>query len=263
MPSPFPGMDPYLERPSIWPDVHNKFVSELQTALNSRLPPNYVARMELRVYVSDEGDPGRQVLVPDLRIERSSPAGNGESTGVGVAVEVAEPLEYFLQLEEEISEVFLTIVEPESKSLVAVIEVLSYTNKIRGSSGRKSFLEKKREVLATEAHWIEIDLLRKGERLPTSPLVVLSEYRVTVSRGNARKKARYWPIKLRQKLPVIGIPLKGKDVDVSVDLGSVLNVAYDNAAYNPSIDYRQPPVPPLRPDDTKWANGLLRKKGLR
>jgi len=255
-------MDPYLERPSLWPDVHNKLVSELQTALNSRLPRNYVARMELRVYVSEEGDPGRQVLVPDLRIERSAPAEKRGPSESGVALEVAEPLEYLLTIEEELSEVFLTLVEQKTESLVAVIEVLSYTNKVRGSAGRKSFLDKKREILASDAHWIEIDLLRKGERQPEPPVVVASDYRVTVSRANARTKARYWPVQLRQRLPVVGVPLKGRDAEVPVDLGEVLNTAYDRAAYDRSIDYAKSPVPPLSPDDAKWANALLRKKGL-
>ncbi len=162
MPSPFPGMDPYLEHPSLWPDVHNKFISELQTALNSRLPKNYVARMEARVYISDENDPGRQVIVPDLRIETSPVRAAVKASKVTAGMEVAEPLEYPMSFEEEITEVFLTIQESKSNSLVAVIEVLSYTNKVAGSAGRKSFLEKKRETLGSTAHWIEIDLLRKG-----------------------------------------------------------------------------------------------------
>jgi len=263
MPSPFPGMDPYLERPSLWPDVHNKLISELQSELNPRLPAKYVARMEARVYVMEEGDSGRAILVPDLRIEKSTTAADRRSAKAVATIEVAEPLEYLLAFEEEISESYLTIQDRDREALVAVIEVLSHPNKMAGSAGRTSFLNKKREVLASDVHWIEIDLLRKGERLPASPPLVASDFRVTVSRGNARKMARYWPIQVRQKLPAIGIPLRGKDAEIAVDLGVVLNTAYDRAAYQRSINYSLPPDPPLSPTDTKWANALLRAKGIR
>jgi Protein of unknown function (DUF4058) len=66
MPSPFPGMDPYLETPDLWPDVHHELMSQIRAALNPRIKPHYVARVELRVYISDEDDPGRKALVPDL-----------------------------------------------------------------------------------------------------------------------------------------------------------------------------------------------------
>ena len=263
MPSPFPGMDPYLERPSLWPDVHNKLISELQSELNPRLPAKYVARMEARVYVMEEGDTGREILVPDLRIEKSAMVPGRRSSKAVATLEVAEPLEYQLAIEEEVSESYLTIQDRERDALVAVIEVLSHTNKTPGSAGRTSFLDKKREVLASDVHWIEIDLLRRGERLPSAPPLVASDYRITVSRGNARKMARYWPIQVRQKFPAFGIPLRGKDAEIAVDLGEVLKTAYDRAAYQRSIDYSLPPDPPLSPADAKWANALLRSKGLR
>jgi len=263
MPSPFPGMDPYLERPSLWPDVHNKLISELQTELNPRLPAKYVATVEARIYVMDEGDSGRKILGPDLRIEKSAIPRASRSTKAAAVLEVAEPLEYLLAFDEEISEAYLTIQDREKNSLVAVIELLSHTNKMAGSAGRASFLEKKREVLASDVHWIELDLLRGGERIPTAPPLVASDYRITVSRGNARKTARYWPIQVRQKLPAIGIPLRGKETEIPIDLGTVLNTAYDRAAYQRSIDYAQPPDPPLAAADARWANAMLRSNGLR
>ena len=69
MPSPFPGMDPYLETPQLWPDVHHEIISQIRGALNPVLQPHYVARIELRVYVSDEDDPGLEVIIPDVRVE--------------------------------------------------------------------------------------------------------------------------------------------------------------------------------------------------
>ena len=83
MPSPFPGMDPYLESPAMWPDVHHELISEIRAALNPALHRGCVARVELRVYISDEDDPGREALVPpprvpDVRVEKS-PRRSGRS----------------------------------------------------------------------------------------------------------------------------------------------------------------------------------------
>jgi hypothetical protein len=263
MPSPFPGMDPYLERPSLWPDVHHGLIGEIQASLNSALRPRYVARVEMRVYISDEDDPGRQVMVPDVRVE-SSPKRKARRTSKSAsALQVAEPILIPLLLDDQIEEAFLEIRQPDSGVLVTVIEVMSPTNKIMGSCGRNCFMVKRREVMSSNVHWVEIDLLRAGERSLPSPPLKPSDYRITISRNDDRRRARYWPVDIRQALPIIGIPLKGKDADVPLDLGAVLRSAYDRAAYDETIDYRKPPTPSLDPDDAKWANQLLREKGLR
>jgi len=133
-------MDPYLESPTIWPDVHHGLISEIQATLNANLRPRYVARVDLRVYISDDEDPGRKALVPDFPDDPILPR----------------------LMDEEIEEAFLKIIHVESQALVTVIEVLSPPNKIRGSRGRDSFLAKRREILNSEFHWVEIDLLRGG-----------------------------------------------------------------------------------------------------
>jgi hypothetical protein len=263
MPSPFPGMDPYLESPSLWPDVHHEFISEIRAALNPKLRPKYVARVELRVYVSDEQDPGREVRVPDLRIERVQKRnGRGKSSRVGSAL-MTEPRIISFPVEEEIQEAFLEIRVAQTNDVVTIVEVLSPSNKVAGSAGRESFLDKRRQTMASEIHWVEIDLLRTGLRSVPSPPLEPCDYYILTSRGDARGRAPFWPVSLREKLPIIGVPLKGKDPDVLLDLGAVLNSAYDRAAYDATLDYRKPPTPPLSADDAKWANALLREKGLR
>lgn len=264
MPSPFPGMDPYLESQHLWPDVHHEFISQIRALMNPRLRPNYVARVELRVYVSTEDDPGREALrVPDVRIEARARAGagNGKSSRGGTLT-IDQPIIIPL-LEPEIEEAYLTIKDPKTGELVTIIEVLSPSNKVRGSEGRKSFLQKKNEVLATEVNWVEIDLLRAGDRSIVRDALRDAHYRVLVYRAGERRSTVCWPIRLRQRLPVVGIPLRGKDPDCPLDLGAVLNAAYDNAMYDASVDYSKPPEPPLAAADARWANKLLRAKGLR
>ena len=263
MPSPFPGMDPYLERPSLWPDVHHELISQVRAALNPTLRPKYVARVETRVYVSDDLDPGRELMVPDVHIEILRPSASlpGRSLTQGAAV--AESLVFSMLMEEEIVESFIAIREAGTAKLVTVIEILSPTNKAKNSRGQKSFLKKRQEILGSEVHWVEIDLLRFGERSPRRPPKESCHYRVIASRGDDRDHSRCWPIVLRNPLPTIGIPLKGRDEDARLDLKSVLNLAYEIGAYDTSIDYAEPPDPPLSPADAKWANALLRAKRLR
>lgn len=262
MPSPFPGMDPYLESPDLWPDVHHGLISHIQIALTPSLRPAYVARVELRVYISDEDDPGRDAIIPDLRIETVQ--GNGSKKRKPLsAVAVAEPLIVPFLIDDEIEEARLEIRHRESGALVTIIEVLSPTNKIRGSRGRTSFMEKRRETMESDVHWVEIDLLRSGSPSVTRPPLQPSDYRILVSRAGERNKARYWPVRLRQPLPTFGIPLRGNDPDVPLDLSKVLIATYDDAAYDLSIDYRKEPEPPLSKLDKTWAHQLLRERGLR
>ena len=263
MPSPFPGMDPYLEDADLWPDVHVKFISEMQTALNPVLLPRYVARMEMRVYIAEEDDPEKRERIPDVRVEKRPRTGNGLRASSSTNLQVAEPIIVRLPWDEEVEETYLTIKKARSGQLVTVIEVLSPTNKTAGSPGRKSFLTKKREVYSSDVHWVEIDLLRTGQRLPGSPPLQSSDYRVLVSRGDDRGETRYWPISLRQRLPVIGIPLKDRAEEAPLDLGAVLSRAYDAAAYQATVEYDRPPEVPLAPADARWANQLLKSKGLR
>ena len=121
-----------------------------------------------------------------------------------------------------------------------------------------SFLAKRRDIMASDVHWVEIDLLRAGKPASLNDELAETDYRIVVARGK-QAQARYWPIRVRQKLPVIGIPLKGNDRDVPLDLGGVFQSAYDRAGWDLKVDYTRPPALPLAPADAKWANKLLRE----
>jgi hypothetical protein len=263
MPSPFPGMDPYLESPVIWPDVHLNLISGIQAELNPGLRPRYVARVELRVYISDDDDPGRKALVAAVRVEKSPKRKGASKSKAEPALVVSQPLIVPTLMDEEIEEAFLKIIHVESEELVTLIEVLSPTNKIRGSRGRASFMAKRHEIMNSDVHWVEIDLLRAGTPSVTDPPLRASDYRILISRADQRMRTRFWPVSVRQPLPIIRIPLRGKDPESPLDLGEVFRTVYDRAAYDVSVDYRKEPRPPLEGDDAKWADGLLRERGLR
>jgi hypothetical protein len=256
-------MDPYLENPELWPDVHSTLINEIRNALNPTLRPRYVARIELRVYISDQDDPGRDHRVPDVRIEKRPRRKSAKKAQQPEGVAVAEPLTIPFLTDEEVEEARLEIRHVESKALVTVIEILSPANKIRGSAGRRSFLDKRREILNSEVHWVEIDLLRAGT--PTLARLARADcdYRIVAARCEESTYGKFWPVSVRQALPVIGVPLRGKDPNVPLDLNAVLCTAYDKAEYDATIDYRRDPVPPLSREDAAWAAKLLREHGVR
>ena len=264
MPSPFPGMDPYLEDPGIWPDVHHELISEARAVLGGLLRPRYTVRIEERVYISDENHPGRSVIIPDVRVAVRPDWDDAPfEPGGGSASEFDEPIVVTTMVEEEVREARLEVVDCEGRQVVTVIELLSPSNKTPGSHGRASYEEKRRQVLGSFSHLVEIDLLRAGTPFLTRGTVPPCEYRVHVSRASKRPKGLVWPIRLSRHLPTVVIPLKPGDPDVALDLQAVLSTAYDRAGYDLSIDYRGDPAPPLAPEWAAWADGLLRGKGLR
>ena len=264
MPSPFPGMDPYLENPALWPDVHHKLISVIRASLNQQLAPKYLVRIEERLYLSDESDPGRSVIIPDLRV--ASPPVQEQHAHRSTAapgVVVAESIEMITLLDDEIHETRLELLESESRSVIAVIEILSPTNKVAGSSGRESYREKRQEILHSPTHLVEIDLLRAGASFLARNQLPTCDYLVHVSRRRPRPRGQDWPIQLQQRLPVIPIPLRPEDPDEKLDLQEALSTAYDRARYGALIDYNADPVPPLRGETATWAAELLKNKGLR
>jgi hypothetical protein len=256
-------MDPYLENPSLWPDVHHELISETRALLGATLRPKYYVRVEQRVYISDENDSGRLVMIPDIRIAvppaREGPAFLPGGTSV---VEVAEPIEGITLIEEEIRDSYIEIIDRVDRSVVTVIEILSPTNKMPGSKGRESYEWKREGVMRSPTHLVEIDLLRRGLPIPVYGGIPEHEYLVHVSRANKRPGATLWPIRLSQRLPAIRIPLKDEDENVALDLQAVLTAAYDRAGYDLEIDYGREPVPPLEGGWQGWAHGLLKAKGL-
>ena len=264
MPSPFPGMDPYLENAHRWPNLHTNLMTEIQAALNNGICPKYVARVETRVYISDDDDPGRSVIIPDVRVVETPEAWrHGLIEPVDGGVAVVEPIVIRTVLLDEISEAYLEIRDALTGEVVTVIEVLSPSNKVNRARGMDSFRNKRIEVLESSSHFVEIDLLRAGSRTVINRRLSDADYLVHVSPAEMRPKGFIWPIMLPQPLPVISIPLRKPDPDAKLDLQALLTSAYDRSGYKFDTDYTHEPEPPLPPKYREWADSLLRAKGLR
>ena len=264
MPSPFPGMDPYLEHPGRWPDVHLRLIAISSDLLTAQLRPKYFVRAEERVYLSDQQDPGRAVIIPDMRVVAAFGGQRQRATQAGaVAVATIEPVIATTLFDEEIREARLEVIDRELRSVVTVIEILSPTNKYEGSRGQRNYQEKRLEVMRSPSHFVEIDLLRSGTAIEVQQELPPHDYLVHVSRFEDRPKGIPWPIPLQAPLPQIDIPLRSGDAPATLDLQKVLTTAYDGGAYDLDIDYRSDPVPPLSTIHAEWANRLLKEQGLR
>jgi hypothetical protein len=271
MPSPFPGMDPYLETPDRWPTFHGSFIIYLQEQLQSRLPEYYAAAAEQRAYIElpEEELPVRQII-PDVTIRTDEPFASG---GTAVITEplAAEPLVIPLN-EIEIKEHYLNIydVRNPQERLVATIELLSPSNKTDRHIGREEYLKKQADVLKCGVHLIEIDLLRDGKHTTAVPLSFLRNYagvipyHVCLRAFDQPHKAQIFPIGLRQRLPVIGIPLLPGDGFVNADLQAVFNRAYDAGPFRKRVRYGAETIlPPLSEEDSAWAAECIRAKDSR
>ena len=255
MPSPFPGMDPYLEGPS-WPDFHVLLIAELRTSLSERIRPKYIVEAERRVYLeTDPYDPERFIR-PDVAIG-VQPARKTAGRETSGALAVAEPVTLTLPMPAEHREAYLTIRLRRPRRVVTVIEVLSPMNKKPRTMGREVYTAKRDGVLECKTHLVELDLLRGGERMPTVEPLPPADYYATVSRSDRRPTVDVYPWSLRQPLPSVPIPLEPEDPDVVLDLQAAFSAVYDRACLEYSLDYEGEVEPPLPEADAPWAKTLL------
>jgi hypothetical protein len=255
MPSPFPGMDPYIETPALWSDFHNNLASELQAQLNRSIQPRYFAR--LTPYVTYEVVEVGQVygVRPDVGVWQLQPFARETSSNV-VTIPPA-PVESQIALEIPLRLHSVEIRATASQQRVTVIEILSPVNKRPSHEAYLAYQHKRRDILRSMVHLLEIDLLRGGERPPLQRPVPIAPYYVVLSRSDRRPHMAVWPIQLMDRLPMVPVPLLEPDPDAPLDLGAAVANVYERGAYAAQIDYREtPPAPALSADEADWLASL-------
>jgi hypothetical protein len=254
MASPFPGMDPYVEEPSIWPDCHAGLIAAMSADLNAHLPERYSAWKDRNVWVYEPDAQTRSRLKkPDVFVTEHARSGNGAS-GIGV---LPAPATSVLPVIRREGNRFIRIIDRQSRRVVTGIELLSPANK-DPHQDREAYLAKRNLYLASGTNLVEIDLLRDGERMPMGePAPQSADYYVFICRASDFPSTAIWPLGVRDSLPPIPIPLNPEDDPVMLDLGACFTRAYDEAPYRKEIDYSQLPVPPLSDADAAWARELL------
>jgi len=265
MPSPFPGMDPWLEDSEVFPNLHDRLGIFMQDALNAVLPPGYVATTKNRVVVDEE-----LVREPDValfgRELHPNDSGNGDGGTATALAGLATITSNRLSDPEE--EAYLEIRSARGKRLVTAIEIISLANKRAGKKGRQTYQDKQAEYRSSGVNLVEIDLLRAGPHVSAIDKEDLQkvlggfDYHVSVVVAAGRGTYHAAGIKLADRLPAFAIPLDRGVAPVMLDLQPLLDRAYDGGRYTELFDYGSPCNPPLSPEQQTWAEGILRAKGL-
>lgn len=259
MPTPFPGMDPYLERRGLWEEVHTSLIVAIQHFLTPLLRPKYRVAVEQRVYLSLLPPKEQRSGKPDVMIVLKMPTLKSSMTSILTLAEPAEadpPLVGELPQPEEILERYLEIRDTTTQEVITAIEILSPTNK-ESKDGRQQYEQKRLKVLASSTSLVEIDLLRAGK--PFAMKVIdpatakESHYRIVISRSWQRPSADLYLFNVRQPIPSFLIPLRPGEQEPVLPLNRILHDLYDQGGYDLAIDYAEPADPPLSAEDTLWA----------
>ncbi len=248
MPSPFPGMDPYLEG-SLWTTFHFSLAAGIVRQLAPKVRSRYLVLPEERFVVDVPDSIGitttrdiyPDVGIADSEIREPQAAYATETVPLRMATVVPEPVPH----------VSIEIRDAAERELVTSIEILSPTNK-RGE-GRKEYLTRRLRILRSNAHLLEIDLLRKGGRVPMQQALPDKPYFVFLSRAEERPFTDVWPVALAEPLPTVPVPMLAGDPDVPLDLQDAFAEVYDLVHYDRAIDYRHPPDVPFAENQVQWV----------
>jgi hypothetical protein len=266
-------MDPWLESPGVFPDLHNRFITHLSEVLNLSLPAPYYAAIANRVWVESSErriEPDTNILKPRDENGRSARAmgdsGSATATLPELGLLTVSAIRY---ADEPMEESFLEIyASPGGEELVTAIEVLSLSNKTAGSDGRAAYRQKQHELREGGVNLVEIDLLRGGRHTTLVPETGLREvapifdYHACISFAADPEHFRIAAFRLADRLPRIPVPLLPDEALLVIDLQPVLDRCYDLGLYSRRVRYTQPCDPPLTPEQQAWAEGILREKGL-
>jgi hypothetical protein len=244
-------MNPYLEHESVWHDFHERFITAVADALVPQVRPEYIVQIDEHAYIHElPSDERRYAGRPDVTLATGRPAAVKPAAGT-----IEAPAHAILPIaidEERLA--FVEIRDRLSRDLVTVIEVLSPSNKRRGPD-REQYLRKRLEFARGPAHFVELDLLRGGPRLPLDELPPC-DYYAMVSRAQERPRVGLWAVRLRDALPEIPIPLRPPRADAKLELQGLLHRVFDAGGYEDYI-YAQTPQPPLAPEDALWAKQFV------
>ena len=259
MSSPFPGMDPYLEQSAFWSSFHSRLIVAIADALAPQLLPKYYIEVETRTY--SDGDEDLMVGIPDGVVYQSNAPQQASVPSIGMTATQIRPQKVMLPiLSEDVKERYLEVRETETNLVIVVIEVISPKNK-RSGSGRTAFEYKRENVLKSQTHWVEIDLLRSGKPMAMKGNIGAIDYRILISRSDQRPVADLYGFTLRDTIPVFPLPLKQMTESVSVDLQEIFMGIYDRAGYQVRLNYRDPiPPPMISEQDQLWIDEILNSR---
>lgn len=259
MPSPFPGMDPYLEDPAFWEGFHVLFIAECTFYLSDRLPKGYVANAGERIRLISRSDAAAEEYVPDVSVAKARRRPRrrpGAARGGGAVAVAVEPVTIPSIDALEVRDAFIEIRRLPAYEIVTSIELLSPANKF--GEGVGEYRAKRRALVGQGVHVVEIDLLRRGARTELAEPLPPGAYFAMCFRADRRPDVDVYAWPLRGPLTPVAVPLKRPDRDVQLDLAAVVTSIYDRGHFAEKLRYRLPPPGPMSAADVRWASALGR-----
>ncbi len=259
MPSPFPGIDPYIESQGYWPDLHASLTTYCRDALNDALPDTYVAHLDEQLRLVERRETRPRTIYPDVTImEGGARQRTSTHSETAAGVLTLEPVIIDLPVEEleEVRDLWIEIRRRPDRELVTAIEILSPTNKV--GEGYWLYHSKRRSFIRQNAHLVELDLLVRGQLLPIGQDLLPDDFFAFVSRADRRLKCDVYAWSIRDRLPNIPIPLRSPDPDVILELPALFALAYERGRYGRELDYAAPLDLPLAVADRDWVKEHLR-----
>jgi hypothetical protein len=257
MECPFPGMDPYLESPFLWEGVQLQIVARLPEVFHPDLPDDYYQSIEPRVYQTF-----RDKVLVELQYDYEDQLHALIRERGGEVKGWDRPPLSKIDAPDEVKERYAEIWDARTHKRVTVVEILSLAGKLT-VPGRKEYLKWREKMLASDENFVEIDLLRWGDRMPGCSSQPPSDYGAMVSRVGRRPEFEWIGFDLKDPIPSIPIPLREDDPDLQLDLRPLLVSIYEVGRVWHRTHYSDPLVPPLPADEEVWMDLLLREKGLR
>lgn len=256
MPNPFPGMNPYLEQPGLWPQVHNRLIVAIADDITPQVAPKYRVSIEERIYTTTEPLPLvgiADVAVGPANVESTS--GQDDERHARTAAQLIAPRRVQVPLPVEVTERFLEVRLVQTNAVIGLIEVLSPTNK-RPGEGRTTYETKRQKILGSATSLVEIDLLRGGSPMPLGD-AIRKPYSILVSRSANRPNAELYEFDLSQPSPSFPVPLQPEDAEPIVPLQRLIDDLYNRARFDLAIDYSQPVKPDLSSQEAAWVRAVL------
>jgi hypothetical protein len=249
MPSPFPGMDPYIETSGEWTDFRQSLIDAIHTQMNAKLQGPYIATDDWFFWCEDESaDEVWQIAEPDLNAMDTTPT----------KARLMPPVTAVLRRSQR-EQRYIRIFDRSNGQTHTIIEVLSLANKTMRLDGQ-AYRLKREEYMVSRVNFVEIDLLRWGYRpFLGNPAPPVSDYYVLVSRVWEAPQVGIWPISVRDPLPPIPVPIQEDLDDIFLVLRACLDQAYDERRYPKLINYSMPPTLLFREPDAAWARELLNR----
>ncbi|MEM8613845.1 MAG: DUF4058 family protein [Cyanobacteria bacterium P01_H01_bin.105] len=252
----FPGMNPYLEHPDLWPAIHPQFVNALANLLQTGVSARYRVIVRKRVY-RVSGEDSIVVGQPD----------HARLTTRTVDTSSQQPIPTYIAVPQTIQDDYIEIVDCHIGRTITIIEVLTPQKK-RPGRGRENYEQRCESIFGSDTHFVEIDLLRGWEPISAYTSGDI-DYRVLVSRSDRRPKADLYAWQVNAPIPPVTFPLSCLQDDVgaqaycTIDLKKALDQVYAESQGNLLINYERPPIPPLPSEVNDWLAMILEQAGLR